>query len=96
MGDGWLTYFYTPEGFTKSWDKVLAYAEEYGRDPSTLSSTNQLAIYVGPSKEEVDPDMRHWLSTEWDVAGWSDSTIEHAICGTPDQCVEQLQAHIET
>ena len=84
MGDGWLTYFYTPEGFTKSWDKVLAYAEEYGRDPSTLSSTNQLAIYVGPSKEEVDPDMRHWLSTEWDVAGWSDSTIEHAICGTPD------------
>ena len=38
---------------------VLAYAEEYGRDPSTLSSTNQLAIYVGPSKEEVDPDMRH-------------------------------------
>ena len=24
MGDGWLTYFYTPEGFTKSWSKVLA------------------------------------------------------------------------
>ena len=31
--------------------------------------------------------MRHWLNTEWDVTGWSDSTIEHAICGTPDQPV---------
>ena len=96
MGDGWLTYFYTPEGFTKSWNKVLAYAQEYGRDPSTLSATNQLAIYVGPSKKELDPPMRHWLSTEWDVSGWSDSTIEHAITGTPDQCAEQLRPHIQT
>ena len=95
MGDGWLTYFYTPEGFANSWNKVLAYAEEYGRDPSTLSATNQLAIHVGPPKEEADPPMRHWLSTEWDVAGWSDSTIEHAICGTPDECVEQLRPHIQ-
>src|SRR5580765_3051257 len=22
IGDGWLTYFYTPESFTKSWEKV--------------------------------------------------------------------------
>ena len=95
VGDGWLTYFYTPEGFTNSWNKVLAYAQEYGRDPATISSTNQLAIYVGPSKEEAAPPMRHWLSTEWDVAGWSDSTLDHAIVGTPEQCVEQLRPHIE-
>src|SRR5919197_2522321 len=24
--DGWLTYFYTPESFRRSWDKVLGYA----------------------------------------------------------------------
>ena len=95
MGDGWITYFYTPEGFTKSWNKVLAYARDYGRDPSTLSATNQLAICVGPPKEEAGPPMRHWLSTEWDVAGWSDSTIDHAICGTPEECVDQLRPHIE-
>ena len=27
-GDGWLTYFYTPENFTKSWNKVKAFARE--------------------------------------------------------------------
>jgi probable F420-dependent oxidoreductase len=94
-GDGWLTYFYTPAGFAKSWQKVLRFAEEAGRDPATLSATNQLAIYVGPPKEQADGPMRQWLSTEWDIAKWSDSTIEHAIRGTADECVEQLKPHIE-
>jgi len=40
--------------------------------------------------------MRQWLSTEWDVAAWSESTIEHAIHGSPEQCVEQLKAHVAT
>src|SRR5229473_2356313 len=32
-GDGWLTYFYTPESYTKSWQKILGFAHEVGRDP---------------------------------------------------------------
>jgi len=40
--------------------------------------------------------MRHWLSTEWDTAGWSESTVEHAIHGSPAECVEQLRAHVAT
>jgi len=95
MGDGWITYFYTPEGLTKSWKKILAFAREYGRDPKTLTATNQLAIYVGPPKAEADPPIRQWLTTEWDVASWSDSTIEHAIRGTPEECVAQLRPHLE-
>ena len=96
VGDGWLTYFYTPESFTKGWNKVKAFAREAGRDPSALESTNQLAIYVGRDREQTTKDMRHWLSTEWDVAAWSESTIEHAIHGSPEQCIEQLKAHVAT
>ena len=48
--DGWLTYFYTPESYRTSWEKILAFAREAGRDPRTLTGTNQLAIYVGPSR----------------------------------------------
>src|SRR3989475_7677593 len=64
VGDGWLTYFYTPESFTKGWQKVQAFATEAGRDPSKLTSTNQLAIYVGTNRAETEKNMRHWLSTE--------------------------------
>ena len=96
MGDGWLTYFYTPESFTRAWQKIHAFAREAGRDPSRLTATNQLAIYVGASRAQTAADMRRWLSTEWDVASWSESTIEHAIHGSARECVEQLRAHVAT
>jgi alkanesulfonate monooxygenase SsuD/methylene tetrahydromethanopterin reductase-like flavin-dependent oxidoreductase (luciferase family) len=31
LNGGWLTYFYTPEGFAQSWSKVQAYAKRAGR-----------------------------------------------------------------
>jgi alkanesulfonate monooxygenase len=95
-GDGWLTYFYTPESFTRSWQKIQGFAREAGRDPSALTATNQLAIYVGGSRAQTAADMRHWLETEWDVAAWSESTIEHAIHGSAEECVAQLRAHVAT
>src|SRR5947209_16626391 len=93
MGDGWLTYFYTPESYRTSWQKIVAFAREAGRDPATLTGTNQLAIYVGRSRAETEAPMRHWLQTEWDVAAWSESTIEHAIRGSVEEGVGQLRAH---
>ncbi len=94
-GDGWLTYFYTPESFTKSWDKIIAFAEEAGKDPAGLLNCNQLPIMVGESRAAVEAPMIEWLNTEWDFASWSDSTVDSAIMGTVDDCVAQLQAHID-
>ena len=95
VGDGWLTYYYTAEGFTNSWSKVRRFAEEAGKDPESLRSINQLPIYIGKSREEVEEPMMKWLTTEWDFAGWSDSTTDSAILGTVDDCLEQLQAHLD-
>ena len=94
-GDGWLTYFYTPDGFTKSWDKIITFAEQAGRDPASLLNCNQLPIMVGSSRENVEDKMLEWLNAEWDFASWSDSTVESAIMGTVDQCIDQLQAHLD-
>ena len=94
-GDGWLTYFYTPEGFTKSWNKIVEFAEEADKDPATLLNCNQLPIMVGDSRAAVETPMNEWLNSEWDFASWSDSTIDSAIMGTVEDCVEQLQAHID-
>lgn len=94
MGDGWITYYYTADGFQNAWRKILAYAQEYGRDPSALTGTNQLAIYIGTSREQVNEPMMQWLSSEWDTASWSDSTFDSAIRGSVDECVEQLRPHL--
>ncbi|MFK8251338.1 LLM class flavin-dependent oxidoreductase [Ancylobacter terrae] len=94
-GDGWLTYFYTPEGYTEAWAKISAYAEEAGRDPASLYSLNQLPIYVGP-RDVGMPKMTEWLNAEWDLSKGSQSTFDSAIVGTPEECAEQIAAHIAT
>jgi alkanesulfonate monooxygenase len=94
LNGGWLTYFYTPSGFAKSWAKVSAFAEEAGRDPATLLNANQLPIYVGSSRAAVEAPMMEWLGQEWDYAAWSDSTKEAAVIGTIDECVDQLRAQL--
>jgi len=92
--DGWLTYFYTPESFTKSWSKVCTFAREAGKDPASLLNANQLPIMVGKSSAAVEAPMNEWLSKEWDYASWSESTKASAIMGRVDECVAQLKAHL--
>ena len=40
--------------------------------------------------------MSQWLNAEWDVSSGSDSTMDHAICGTPEECAAQLRPHLST
>jgi alkanesulfonate monooxygenase SsuD/methylene tetrahydromethanopterin reductase-like flavin-dependent oxidoreductase (luciferase family) len=94
LNGGWLTYFYTPEGFAQSWAKVQGFAAAAGKDPSALLNANQLAIYVGPSRAAVEGPMMEWLGQEWDYAAWSQSTKGSAIIGTADECVAQLRAQL--
>jgi len=93
-GDGWLTYFYRPESFAKSWAKVRDFAKEAGKDPDTLMNGSQLPIMIGKSRAAVEGQMMEWLSKEWDYASWSDSTKDSAIIGTVDDCIAQLKEHI--
>jgi alkanesulfonate monooxygenase len=92
-GDGWLTYFYSPEAFTKSWAKIRNFAQEGGKDPDRLLNASQLPIMVGPSKAAVCDEMMEWLNKEWDFPAHSDCSRESAIMGSVDECVEQLKAH---
>src|SRR5262249_8617094 len=93
-GDGWLTYFYRPESFAKSWNKIRSFAKEGGKDPDKLLNAAQLPIYIGKSRQAVESGMMEWLSKEWDFAAWSESTKESDGMGTVDDCVEQLKAHL--
>jgi alkanesulfonate monooxygenase len=94
LNGGWLTYFYTPEGFAQSWGKVRAFAEMAGKDPAALLNANQLPIYVGASRAQIESEMTEWLGQEWDYAAWSQSTKDAAIIGTVDDCVAQLRAQL--
>jgi alkanesulfonate monooxygenase len=93
--DGWLTYFYTADSFSRSWRKIRDFAEQAGRDPAELTSVAQLPVCVAPSFEEADKQVRQFVGDYFDVAEWSESTPDSAIRGTPQQCAEQLAEHID-
>jgi probable F420-dependent oxidoreductase len=95
LGDGWLTYFYTPDSFRKTWGKLHQLAEAQGRDPAELRNVSQLPICVAPTFEEADRGVREFIGRYFDVAPWSESTPDSAIRGTPDQCAEQLARHVQ-
>lgn len=95
ISDGWLTYFYEPEPFAASWSKIRAYAEQAGRDPAELTNVAQLPICVDTSFEAADKRVRPFIEEYFDVPPWSDASIESAIRGTPEQCIEQLSAHVD-
>lgn len=95
VGDGWLTYFYRPEDFTRSWTKLRTFAAEAGKDPDQLMNASQLPIMIGSSKEAVRDDMLDWLNKEWDFPSHSDCSRDSAIMGTVDECVEQLREHLD-
>lgn len=93
--DGWLTYFYTPQSFARAWARIQQFAAELGRDPAALTNVSQLPICVASSFEEADTRVRSFIADYFDVAAWSESTADSAIRGTPEQCAEQIQQHLD-
>jgi probable F420-dependent oxidoreductase len=94
LGDGWLTYFYTAEAFARSWAKIRGFAEEAGRDPAELTNVAQLPLCIDSSFEAADRKSGRFLAEYFDTPEWSDATPDSAVRGTPEQCAEQLAAHI--
>lgn len=91
--DGWLTYFYTAGSFETAWRRICGFAEEAGRDPAVLTNVAQLPICVDSSFEAADRRVREYIGRYFDLPEWSESSVESAIRGTPEQCAEQLAEH---
>jgi probable F420-dependent oxidoreductase len=95
LGDGWITYFYTADSFARSWAKIREFAEEAGRDPGQLRNAAQLPLCIGPSFEHATRSANEYVAEYFDTPAWSESSADSAIRGTPEQCAEQIAAHIE-
>ena len=95
MGDGWLTYFYEAPSFERAWAKILDFADQEGRDPSSLVNVAQLPLCIDRTFEAATRRSDAFVAEYFDCAEWSESTPASAIRGTPEQCAEQLARHLE-
>lgn len=93
--DGWLTYLYRPDSFDESWTKLRRFAEDAGRDPDELRNISQVPICIDASYETAKRRADRFVERYMDVPPWSNASADSAICGTPDQCVEQIAEHAD-
>jgi probable F420-dependent oxidoreductase len=93
--DGWVTYFYTAESIARAWSRIRGYAEEARRDPDALSVVAQVPLCIGSSYEEASGRAARYVADYFDVPAWSEATPESAVCGTPEQCAEQIAAYLD-
>jgi probable F420-dependent oxidoreductase len=94
-GDGWVTYFYTPQSIAGALSRIRGYAEQAGRDPDQLTVVAQVPLCVGSSYEQAEQQAREYVGEYFDVPAWSEATPESAVRGTPEQCAEQIAAYVE-
>jgi probable F420-dependent oxidoreductase len=92
--DGWLTYFYAPDAFDRAWRRIREHAERAGRDPDELQNVAQLPLCVAETFDAADRRIRQYIDEYFDLPAWSESTVESAIRGTPEQCAQQIEEQL--
>ncbi len=95
VADGWLTYFYTPDSFRASWQKVLASAKESGRNGSGLRNADIVLGYVTNESETSILEAKEFISKTFDLPPWSHASIESALIGTKEECRTKLSKYFE-
>jgi len=90
LADGWMAGTQmSPEKFFENWNKVMAYAKSYGRDPTTLEPAKLWFIHVSEDREAAKRLLTSRLETfygKYDVDA-------NCIFGTPEVCASRLREY---
>jgi alkanesulfonate monooxygenase SsuD/methylene tetrahydromethanopterin reductase-like flavin-dependent oxidoreductase (luciferase family) len=91
--DGWQTHTATPEAFRASWEKILATAEELGRDTSNFGNCLYHNIHVSDDHEESLKEARQFLEAYYETGYTRERVEAWTALGTPEECIENLRTY---
>jgi alkanesulfonate monooxygenase SsuD/methylene tetrahydromethanopterin reductase-like flavin-dependent oxidoreductase (luciferase family) len=95
ISDGWISYYYTPENYAASWQKVEQSARRNERNPETLRKVNIVPLAIANSFEEGDKIAKDFTSQYMDLPKNTGCTPESAVRGTIDDCISQIRKYEE-
>jgi probable F420-dependent oxidoreductase len=94
LGDGYMPYLFSPERYRDSLEKVSAFAQQQGRDPTTIEAGMYQFICVADTYEEARQRANQDLSIRYNQP--FDRIVDrYCVLGTPDQCTERLGQYVE-
>jgi len=96
FGDGWFPYFYSPERYLDSVQKITAMAEEEDRDLSTFQWAYFPYISIYPTEAEAAEVAATALGGRYLYGGdFLNIVRNYCLLGTPEACVERLRQYID-
>jgi probable F420-dependent oxidoreductase len=94
MGDGYMPYLFSPERYRDSLEKLSAFAQQQGRDPTSIEPGMYQFICVADTYEEARQRAVQDLSIRYNQP--FDRIVDrYCVLGTPDQCAERLGEYVE-
>ena len=97
FGDGWLPYFYSPERYRDSVEKIVRFADESGRE---LGAGFQWAYFpyisIYPTVDEAAAVAAEALGGQYLYGGdFLDIVRRYCMLGPPEQCIGRLQGYVD-
>jgi probable F420-dependent oxidoreductase len=95
LGDGWLAYMTSPEGFARGMEKVRGHAQAAGKDPEALFHGIMLPAHLGPDRERAVREVLEHLNRRYPTAFERRHVERYCLAGTADDLVARLRAYAE-
>ena len=95
LADGWISYFYTPESFSKSWQKVVMSAEQSGKEPGKMGNCDILPTRLDINAENGQKVVNAFITKYCDLPAWSEATPKSMIAGTSKDCTNKIEQYIK-
>lgn len=92
LGDGYVGYLLTADGFRERWDRIRALAHEYGRDPRSLTGALMAFIVVGRDRETAVANAAAALGAMY-RRPMESAAARYAIAGTAAECRAAIEAY---
>ncbi len=95
-GDGWLPYFYSPERYKDSMQKIIGYAADTGRDLSNFTWALFPYIAIYDTREEAARIAAHDLGSQFAYSGNFINIVgSYCILGPVKECIKRIQEYVE-
>ena len=95
-GDGWLPYFYSPERYVDSVEKIHSFAAGESRDLSGFHWGLFPYISIYPTEEGAAHTAAEALGGRYLYGGdFLNIVRNYCLLGPPEQCAERLQEYID-
>ena len=93
LADGWIGGPFTPpDAYRACWEQVLAHAEAFGRDPSSLEAGKLVYVAVDDNRERALASLTPFLHAYYGAAR---NPEDFAVYGPADHVVAELQAFVD-